>query len=168
MWRPRLPEAEWARAHAVFSASSEDEEKGKWRIDKKVPESWPVKVRGVTMSCRLQGLWHLGLFPEQLPHWEWMLERIEGTAGGIENIFGTTPDKGAIVSFNLEGAHPHDVAQILDRYGIAIRAGHHCAQPLMQRLGVTATARASFACYNRADEVDAFIEALAKARRLLS
>jgi len=68
----------------------------------------------------------------------------------------------------VEGAHPHDVAQILDRQGVAVRAGHHCAQPLMQRLGVTATARASFACYNRLEEVDVLIEALHKARKLLS
>lgn len=83
-------------------------------------------------------------------------------------LHGEAPDKGAIVSFSVEGAHPHDVAQILDRQGVAVRAGHHCAQPLMQRLGVTATARASFACYNRLDEVDVFIEALHKARKLLS
>ncbi len=83
-------------------------------------------------------------------------------------LHGQAPDKGAIVAFSLEGAHPHDVAQILDRQGVAIRAGHHCAQPLMQRLGVSATARASFACYNTAAEVDVFIEALHKARKLLS
>jgi cysteine desulfurase/selenocysteine lyase len=83
-------------------------------------------------------------------------------------LHGQAPDKGAIVAFSVEGAHPHDVAQILDRQGIAVRAGHHCAQPLMQRLGVTATARASFALYNRLDEVDQFIEALHKARKLLS
>jgi cysteine desulfurase/selenocysteine lyase len=73
-----------------------------------------------------------------------------------------------IVAFNLDGAHPHDVAQILDRQGVAVRAGHHCAQPLMARLGVTATARASFALYNTFDEVDVFIEALGKARTMLS
>lgn len=83
-------------------------------------------------------------------------------------LHGQAPDKGAIVAFSVEGAHPHDLAQILDRQGVAIRAGHHCAQPLMQRLGVSATARASFACYNRLDEIDVFIEALHKARRLLS
>ncbi len=83
-------------------------------------------------------------------------------------LHGQASDKGAIIAFSVEGAHPHDVAQILDRQGVAVRAGHHCAQPLMQRLGVTATARASFACYNRADEVDVFIEALHKARKLLS
>ncbi len=83
-------------------------------------------------------------------------------------LHGAASDKGAIVAFSVEGAHPHDVAQILDRQGVAVRAGHHCAQPLMERLGVIATARASFACYNRLEEVDAFIEALHKARKLLS
>lgn len=82
-------------------------------------------------------------------------------------IHGTAPDKGAVLSFSLDGAHPHDLAQILDRYGVAIRAGHHCAQPLMEHLGVSATARASFALYNTEAEVDAFIEALAKARQML-
>jgi cysteine desulfurase/selenocysteine lyase len=83
-------------------------------------------------------------------------------------LYGRAPDKAAIVAFNVEGAHPHDVAQILDRYGVAVRAGHHCAQPLMRRLGVTATARASFAFYNTLEEVDSFIDALIKARRMLS
>jgi cysteine desulfurase/selenocysteine lyase len=83
-------------------------------------------------------------------------------------LYGEAPDKGAIVAFNVEGAHPHDVAQVLDRQGVAVRAGHHCAQPLMQRLGVNATARASFACYNSLDEIDMLVEALHKARKLLS
>jgi cysteine desulfurase / selenocysteine lyase len=83
------------------------------------------------------------------------------------NIYGTAPGKGAIIAFNIEGAHPHDVAQVLDRYGVAVRAGHHCAQPLMKELGVTATARASFAAYNTFDEVDVFVAALAKARDFL-
>ena len=92
--------------------------------------------------------------------------------GGLRSLnwvklHGAAPDKGAIVAFSVEGAHPHDVAQILDRQGVAVRAGHHCAQVLMGRLGVTATARASFACYNRLEEVDVLIEALHKARKLL-
>ena len=84
------------------------------------------------------------------------------------SILDYAATKGAIVAFSVEGAHPHDIAQILDRQGVAVRAGHHCAQPLMKRLGVTATARASFACYNRLEEVDALVEALHKARKLLS
>ena len=79
-------------------------------------------------------------------------------------ILGDAPGKGAILSFTVEGAHAHDVAQILDRYGVAVRAGTHCAEPLMQRFGVTSSARASFALYNTLDEADRFAEALIKAR----
>ncbi|NJN36720.1 MAG: aminotransferase class V-fold PLP-dependent enzyme [Nitrospiraceae bacterium] len=78
------------------------------------------------------------------------------------------PGKGPVLAFSVEGAHPHDVAQILDRLGVAIRAGHHCAQPLMSHLGVNSTARASFALYNTAEEVDVFVEALSKARTMLA
>jgi cysteine desulfurase/selenocysteine lyase len=97
-------------------------------------------------------------------------DRAMGALRGLNwvKLHGQAPDKASIVAFSVEGAHPHDVAQILDRQGVAVRAGHHCAQPLMQRLGVTATARASFACYNTIEEIDVFIEALHKARKLLS
>ncbi len=78
-------------------------------------------------------------------------------------IHGTAKDKGAIVAFSIEGLHPHDISTIIDRSGVAVRAGHHCAQPLMDRLGVTATCRASFAMYNTKDEVDALAAALIKA-----
>ncbi|MEO1102037.1 MAG: cysteine desulfurase [Pseudomonadota bacterium] len=82
-------------------------------------------------------------------------------------VHGEAPGKGAVLSFSLEGAHPHDIAQIIDRYGVAVRAGHHCTQPLMTHLGVSATARASFGIYNTAEDVDAFVEALDKARGML-
>ena len=78
-------------------------------------------------------------------------------------IHGLAKDKGAIVAFSIDGLHPHDISTIIDRSGVAVRAGHHCAQPLMDRLGVTATCRASFAMYNTKDEVDALAEALIKA-----
>jgi cysteine desulfurase/selenocysteine lyase len=78
-------------------------------------------------------------------------------------IHGKAPGKGAIVSFSMRGLHPHDISTIIDRSGVAIRAGHHCAQPLMDRLGVTATCRASFAMYNTKAEVDRLAEALVKA-----
>ena len=71
------------------------------------------------------------------------------------------------MSFTVEGAHAHDVAQILDRYGVAVRAGTHCASPLLARFGATSSCRASFGLYSTKDEVDALIEALATARRLL-
>lgn len=93
LWRRTLDEAQWGAAHAVFSASGEDEEKGKWRFDKTVPERWPVRVHDVTLTCRLKGLWHLGLFPEQLPHWDWMLselKRVEGERPRVLNLFAYT------------------------------------------------------------------------------
>ena len=89
-------------------------------------------------------------------------ERLNGANWLTE--MGTAPGKGAIFAFNMAGAHPHDVAQVLDRYGIAVRAGTHCAEPLMRRFGVTASARASFALYNTLEEADAFAEALTKTR----
>jgi cysteine desulfurase/selenocysteine lyase len=82
-------------------------------------------------------------------------------------IFGAAEDKGPIVSFELKGAHPHDVATIIDRAGVAVRAGTHCVMPLLARFGVTATCRASFAMYNTRDEVDCLAQALIKAQTLL-
>jgi cysteine desulfurase / selenocysteine lyase len=83
-------------------------------------------------------------------------------------IIGTAADKGAIVSFEMKSAHAHDFATVIDRSGIAIRAGTHCAMPLLQRFGVSATCRASFALYNTRDEVDALAGALVKAQELFS
>jgi cysteine desulfurase / selenocysteine lyase len=78
-------------------------------------------------------------------------------------IFGTTKDKGPIVSFEMKGAHPHDVATVIDRCGVAVRAGTHCVMPLLARFGVAATCRASFAMYNTREEVDCLAQALRKA-----
>jgi cysteine desulfurase/selenocysteine lyase len=94
------------------------------------------------------------------------LERL----GGVEGlqIFGPPPSPTRLgpVSFELDGVHAHDVSEILDRHGVAVRAGHHCAQPLMERLGVTATARASFGVYTTPEEIDRLVEGLADARRV--
>ena len=79
-------------------------------------------------------------------------------------IFGTAKDKGPILSFEMKGAHPHDVATIIDRSGVAVRAGTHCVMPLLARFGVTATCRASFSLYNTREEVDALAQALIKAQ----
>ena len=80
-------------------------------------------------------------------------------------IFGDAPGKGAIISFELQGIHAHDVSMVIDRQGVAVRAGTHCAQPLLQRFGVTSTCRASFGMYNTLAEVDALADALEKARK---
>ena len=81
-------------------------------------------------------------------------------------IIGTAPEKVAVFSFVLEGVHPHDVGTILDREGVAIRAGHHCAQPLMQRFGVPATVRASLALYNTRAEIDALVRGISRVREM--
>jgi len=83
-------------------------------------------------------------------------------------LIGTAANKSSILSFTLEGVHPHDLGTILDRDGVAIRAGHHCAMPVMEHFGIPATARASFAAYNTAEEVDALFAALEKARDMFA
>jgi cysteine desulfurase / selenocysteine lyase len=83
-------------------------------------------------------------------------------------IIGNAKDKGAIVSFEMKGAHAHDFATIIDRSGIAVRAGTHCAMPLLERFGVTATCRASFALYNTCEEVDCLVQALVKAQEFFA
>ncbi|MDH6263263.1 cysteine desulfurase [Bradyrhizobium sp. BR13661] len=83
-------------------------------------------------------------------------------------IVGTAADKGALVSFEMKNAHAHDFATVIDRAGVAVRAGTHCAMPLLERFGVTATCRASFALYNTMEEVDSLAEALLKAQELFS
>nr|WP_316628809.1 cysteine desulfurase [uncultured Brevundimonas sp.] len=90
------------------------------------------------------------------------VERLQGQ--DWLRILGQAEGKGAILTFAVEGAHAHDVAQIMDRYGVAVRAGTHCAEPLAKRLGVTSSTRASFALYNTVEDTDAFVDALIKAR----
>ncbi len=83
-------------------------------------------------------------------------------------LIGTARSKAGVLSFVLENVHPHDIGTILDQEGVAIRTGHHCAQPLMQRFGVDATARASFALYNTREEVDALVEGIQKVREVFA
>lgn len=92
-------------------------------------------------------------------------ERLQSVKG--VTLIGTAPAKTAVLSFNVDGVHPHDLATILDRSGVCVRAGHHCAQPLMDAFNVTATLRASFAMYNRREEVDALVDALERAKEIL-
>ncbi len=83
-------------------------------------------------------------------------------------IVGTAPNKAAVLSFTLEGVHPHDLGTILDHEGVAIRTGHHCAMPVMTFFGIPATARASFGIYNTEKDVAALVAALGKAREVFS
>ena len=99
-----------------------------------------------------------------------LLEYALGRLGELDfvTIYGPPPERRAgIVSFSIEDVHPHDVAQILDWEGVAVRAGHHCTQPLMTRLGVAATTRASFYLYTIPEEVDRLVEGLHKVKRSL-
>ena len=82
-------------------------------------------------------------------------------------LYGAAPDKAPIICFGMDNAHPHDISAILDRSGVAVRAGHHCAQPLMQRLDVSATARASFAAYNTHADIEALVAGLNKTHQML-
>ena len=96
---------------------------------------------------------------------EYALERLEEVPG--LRVFGPSADqKGGVASFTFDGIHPHDVAQILDRDGIAVRAGHHCAQPLHEKFGIPATTRASFYLYSTKSEVDALIEGIYKVKKV--
>jgi cysteine desulfurase/selenocysteine lyase len=100
---------------------------------------------------------------ELLAHATEELRKIDGL-----RIFGTAPEKAAVISFLVEGAHAHDLATLLDLEGVAIRSGQHCAHPLLQFFGVAATCRASLAFYNTHAEIEAFAAALKKARSLLA
>jgi cysteine desulfurase/selenocysteine lyase len=108
---------------------------------------------------------------DELAHHENAL--LQFTEGELLNIpgltiYGTTPNKASVISFSIKGVHPHDLATLLDGEGVAIRTGHHCCQPLMEALGVQATARASFAFYNSMEEAERFVTAVKKSISILS
>jgi cysteine desulfurase / selenocysteine lyase len=127
----------------------------------------PAIVEAIGLGAALDYMTAAGLAEiashEQALH-DHAMERL--TAINSLRIFGTAKSKGPIISFTMEGAHAHDVATVIDRQGVAVRAGTHCTQPLLQRFGVTATCRASFAMYNTHEEVDKLAEALISAHRL--
>ena len=91
-------------------------------------------------------------------------DALRGTPG--LRLIGTAPDKASILSFVLDGVHAHDVGTILDHHGVAVRAGHHCAMPVMQRFGVPATVRASLALYNTREDIDVLVEGLGKVKEV--
>ncbi len=125
----------------------------------------PMIAQAVALGAAIDWLTDLGL-DEVREHGEvitaYALEQLQ-TVPGLR-IIGPTDnvDRGATISFTLEGVHPHDVAQLLDEYGIAVRAGHHCARPVCLRFGIPATTRASFGVYTTTDEIDQLARGLAK------
>jgi cysteine desulfurase/selenocysteine lyase len=125
----------------------------------------PAIVQAIGLGAALDYM--LGVGRDNIARHEYELKEYAHARLGQLNwlkIHGQAKDKGAIVSFSMDGVHPHDISTYIDRLGVAVRAGHHCAQPLMDRLGVTATCRASLAMYNTKAEVDALADALIKAR----
>jgi cysteine desulfurase / selenocysteine lyase len=129
----------------------------------------PPIAEAVGLGAAIEWIEELGLPAMHAAETEltaYALERIAEVPG--LTVFGPPAgdDRGGIVSFGMEGVHAHDISEILDRHGVAVRAGHHCAQVLMQRLGVPATTRASFAVYNTRAEVDRLIDSLVDVRRV--
>jgi cysteine desulfurase/selenocysteine lyase len=122
---------------------------------------------GLGAACRyLQGLGLDRIHAHESLLLEYAIRRLSEVAG--LRLVGTARERSAVVSFVLDGAHPHDVGTIIDAEGVAVRTGHHCAMPLMERLGVTATVRASFGIYNSFEDVDRLVSALARVREVFS
>jgi len=122
----------------------------------------PGIVQTIGLGVALDYLMGLGM-ENVAAHEARLRDYAAGRLAGLNwlSVQGSAPGKGAIFSFTLDGAgHPHDISTVLDKKGIAVRAGHHCAQPLMTRLGLTATCRASFGLYNTEAEVDTLVEGL--------
>ena len=136
----------------------------------KVTEVATPDVPATSHPIPMENVWREDVVADQLTAEEALgnafaavlVPHVQGVNG--VRILGTAPGKGAVMSFVVEGAHAHDVAQVLDRYGVAVRAGLHCAEPLSKRMGVTSSTRASFALYNTVEDADAFVDALIKAR----
>jgi len=107
-------------------------------------------------------------FPAIAAHERALTDHALNVLSPLVNILGRAQDRGGVISFTMEGAHAHDIATLLDRQGIAVRAGHHCAEPLMGRLGVTSTARASFALYTTMEEIDALAAGLVRVKQVFA
>ncbi|MBV9347800.1 MAG: cysteine desulfurase [Pseudolabrys sp.] len=129
----------------------------------------PAIVQAVGLGAAIEYVNAIGK-PRIRDHEAKLVKYAHEKLGAINSlrIIGTAKDKGPIVSFEMKGAHPHDVATVIDRNGVAVRAGTHCVMPLLARYGLTATCRASFALYNTTDEVDTLAASLAKAQEFFS
>ena len=110
-----------------------------------------------------QGIENIGKHEEELL--EYATQRLSAIPG--IRIYGTAPHKAGVISFLLGSAHPYDVGTLLDKLGIAVRTGHHCTQPIMDRYGIPGTVRASFACYTRTSDIDALADALVRIAPML-
>jgi cysteine desulfurase/selenocysteine lyase len=150
--------------------SSVTYEKSTWaRVPHKFEAGTPAIVESVGLGAAIDYVNSIG--KERIAaHEHDLLTYAEGRLREINSLrlIGTSRGKGPVISFEMKGAHPHDVATVIDRQGIAVRAGTHCVMPLLERFNVTATCRASFGMYNTREEVDHLAQALIKARELFS
>jgi cysteine desulfurase/selenocysteine lyase len=128
----------------------------------------PAIVPAIGLGAAIEYLQRVGL--DAIGEHERVLTRraheVLGSIGGVRLLGPPPEEKGGIVSFVLDRIHPHDVAQLLDRHGVAIRAGHHCAMPLHRRFGIAASSRASFYFYNTLEEIDRLGEALEQVKHV--
>ena len=124
---------------------------------------------GIAFGAAIDYLHHLGFenisaYENELLHYA--TERLQEIPD--LRIYGTSNEKTAVISFNIGDLHPYDIGAIVDKLGIAVRTGHHCAQPVMDFFGIPGTVRASFSFYNTKEEIDTFVTALLRARKMLS
>ena len=141
-------------------------ERSEWaRVPHKFEAGTPAILEGIGLGAAVRFVQSLGyeaIAAHEMRLTNYALNRLAEVPD--LRVYGGAQDRGGVISFTLPGAHPHDIATLLDRQGIAVRAGHHCAEPLMRRLGLNATARASFAAYTTLGEIDAFVSGLLRVR----
>ena len=129
----------------------------------------PAIVEAAGLAAAVEYVENIGI--ERIAeHEQSLLDYATARLSAIEGlrIYGEAEDKAGVVSFTMEGVHPHDISTIIDSHGVAVRAGHHCAQPLMDRFDLAATARASFGMYNNKSDIDQLVEALEFAKDIFS
>jgi cysteine desulfurase/selenocysteine lyase len=150
--------------------SSVSFERSTWaQVPHKFEAGTPAILEGIGLGAAIRFVQEIGydaIAAHEASLTDHALTRI-GSIDGV-TVIGRAQDRGGVISFTVEGAHAHDVATLLDRQGIAVRAGHHCAEPLMHRLGLDSTARASFGVYTTHEEIDALATALVRVREFFA
>ena len=145
-------------------------ERSRWAsVPHKFEAGTPAIVEAVGLGAAIRYVEEIG-YPAITAHEAELTEHALARLAGVPAlaVLGQAQDRGGVVSFTLDGVHAHDVATLLDRSGIAVRAGHHCAEPLMRRFGLASTARASFALYTTREEIDALVDALGKVQEFFA
>jgi cysteine desulfurase/selenocysteine lyase len=145
-------------------------EKSTWNaLPHKFEAGTPDISGAIALGVAIDYIQSIG-FPWIAEHEQGLLEYGTDALSAVDGLrlIGTARRKASILSFVLDGVHPHDIGTIVDREGVAVRTGHHCAQPVMDRFGVPATARASLAMYNTREEIDALVRALGRVREVFS